>query len=147
MIDTLITLSKVANDQELADAFRIRKKVFVEEQRVPEEEEYDAHEQHSTHFVAHDEEEQPCGTARWRETDKGIKLERFAVLPTHRGQGIGSMLLEAMLHDIQEDPNINQQAIYLHAQTPAIGFYEKFGFDVIGEEFEECGIKHYEMVR
>lgn len=149
MIDSpapTLTVRKATNPSELRHAFQIRDLVFVQEQQVAPEEEYDQHDESATHLVVYDEEEVPCGTARWRETNEGIKLERFAVLRTHRKQGVGRLLLETMLRDIEEDPNVSQQPVYLHAQTPAVDFYEKFGFDRVGDEFEECGIKHYEMM-
>lgn len=141
-----LTIRKAANPDELSHAFQIRETVFVKEQRVSPEEEYDRHDASATHLVVYDAEEVPCGTARWRSTNRGIKLERFAVLRSHRGQGVGRLLLETILWDIDEDPNVGQQSVYLHAQTGAVGFYEKFGFDRVGDEFEECNIKHYEMI-
>ena len=147
MIDSpTLTIRKATNPNELRHAFQIRETVFVKEQHVSSEEEYDGHDQTATHLIVYDADNVPCGTARWRQTDRGIKLERFAVLRSHRGQGVGRLLLETALWDIEEDPNVSQQLVYLHAQTPAVGFYKKFGFDQVGEEFEECHIKHYEMV-
>ncbi len=147
MIDSpTLTIRKATNPSELRHAFQIRETVFVKEQGVSPEEEYDEHDQSATHLIVYDTEEVPCGTARWRQTDRGIKLERFAVLRSHRGLGVGRLLLDTILWDIEEDPNVTQQLVYLHAQTPAVDFYKKFGFDQVGDEFEECAIKHYEMV-
>lgn len=147
MIDSpTLTIRKATNPGELRHAFQIRETVFVKEQGVSPEEEYDEHDQSATHLIVYDAEGVPCGTARWRQTDRGIKLERFAVLPSHRGQGVGRLLLDTILWDIEEDPNVSQQLVYLHAQTPAVDFYKKFGFDQVGDEFEECAIKHYEMI-
>lgn len=147
MIDSpTLTIRKATNPDELRHAFQIREVVFVQEQNVSPDEEYDQYDESATHLIVYDAENTPCGTARWRQSDKGIKLERFAVLRSHRGQGVGRLLLETILWDIEEDPNVSQQQVYLHAQTPAVSFYEKFGFDQVGDEFEECGIKHYEMI-
>ncbi len=143
----MIEVRKAVNQEELKDAFKIREEVFVREQNVSREEEYDRYDKTSTHFVAYDAEGRPCGTARWRQTDSGIKLERFAVLKAYRGQGIGALLLKNVLHDIEEDPNVSEQKIYMHAQSSAVGFYKKYGFEPLGDEFLECGIKHYEMAR
>jgi predicted GNAT family N-acyltransferase len=82
------------------------------------------------------------GHARWRKTDKGYKLERFAVLSKFRG-GVGQSLVKAVLADLPADADY----IYLHAQTPAVSLYEKFGFEKSGPKFEEAGIKHYKMVK
>lgn len=143
----MIEVRKVVGRAELEDALKIREEVFVKEQGVAAEDEYDQYDETSTHFVAYDEQGKPCGTARWRQTDSGIKLERFAVLPSYRSTGIGALLLKNILYDIEEDMNVTEQKIYMHAQTTAIGFYKKLGFETVGEEFLECGIKHYEMVR
>lgn len=143
----MIEVRKVVGRAELEDALKIREEVFVKEQGVAAEDEYDQYDETSTHFVAYDEQGKPCGTARWRQTDSGIKLERFAVLPPYRSTGIGALLLKNILYDIEEDMNVTEQKIYMHAQTTAIGFYKKLGFETVGEEFLECGIKHYEMVR
>ncbi|MGD1894595.1 MAG: GNAT family N-acetyltransferase, partial [Cyclobacteriaceae bacterium] len=99
-----------------------------------------------THFVAYDEQKEACGTARWRVTDKGIKLERFAVLDSHRGQGVGAALLLAILEDVDSSAKVSSGPIYLHAQTTALPFYEKYGFSKVGYEFEECQIKHFMMI-
>src|SRR5215207_373629 len=80
-------------------AFSIRQKVFVDEQHVDQREEYDSHEDESTHYLLL-KEEIPVGTARWRYTDKGIKLERFAVLPEFRKLGGGFELVSRVLRDV-----------------------------------------------
>jgi len=80
--------------------------------------------------------------SRWRKTDKGYKLERFAVLKKFRGLGLGQELVKAVLNDLPKDADY----VYMHAQLPAISLYEKFNFERIGPEFEEAGIRHYKMV-
>ncbi|WPP52121.1 GNAT family N-acetyltransferase [Catalinimonas niigatensis] len=143
----MIEVRKVVNKQELQQVFKIREEVFIKEQKVDADEEFDEYENTSTHFLALSEEGIPCGTARWRATDGGIKLERFAVLKNYRNTGVGQSIISAILSDIEEDPNVSQQKIYLHAQVTAIDFYKKFDFEVIGDEFIECGIRHYTMER
>ncbi|MDF9795867.1 putative GNAT family N-acyltransferase [Catalinimonas alkaloidigena] len=136
---------KVVNEEELEQAFKIREEVFIKEQEVNPEEEFDEFENSSTHFLAFDKDGNPCGTGRWRVTEHGIKLERFAVLSSCRMTGVGQSIVKAVLSDIENDPNVSQQKIYMHAQTAAIDFYKKFGFEVVGNEFVECGIKHFTM--
>lgn len=138
---------KITDEQMLNEAFAIREKVFVEEQRVPKEEEYDEFEQSSVHFLAVNEQGRACGTARWRFTDKGIKLERFAVLEDCRNAGVGSALMAAVLEDVNNHPDSAGKKIYLHGQLTAVPLYEKFGFEKKGEQFEECDILHYLMVK
>lgn len=117
----------------------------MKEQEVAPEEEYDEFEDTSTHFIAYDADGNPCGTARWRHTDKGVKLERFAVLKKFRGTGIGSLLVKRVLEDIQESTGQKRVMVYMHAQTHAVPFYERFGFQCQGNEFDECGIMHFKM--
>jgi len=134
---------QIINDNTLLRlAFAIRQKVFVEEQQVDPRLEYDEFEKISTHFLAYDNNV-PVGAARWRKTNNGIKLERFAVMSAYRGKGIGSALLIAAINNIE---NPERKPIYLHAQNQVIPFYEKFGFEVEGEEFEEAGILHHKMI-
>lgn len=125
-------------------AFAIREEVFVKEQRVAAEEEFDEFEDTSHHFVALDDTDQPVGSARWRFTDKGIKLERFTTKKNMRGKGIGTAIVQAVMDDIA----LNAQPgtfLYMHAQLPAVPLYLKFGFQKRGEQFDECGIMHYLM--
>lgn len=124
----------------LQQAFAIRHEVFVIGQNCPAELERDREEE-STHFLA-TVNDKPAGAARWRKTDNGYKLERFAVLDQFRGFGVGQALVKAVLNDLPVDAHY----IYLHAQTPAVPLYLKSGFETEGEEFEEAGIKHFKMV-
>ncbi|WP_347160159.1 GNAT family N-acetyltransferase [Pontibacter chitinilyticus] len=139
----MVELKRIDNERDLKTAFSIREQVFVQEQQVPREAEYDAHEPVSQHYLA-TYESVPCGAARWRVTDKGVKLERFAVLPAYRNKNVGSEVLQAVLEDVQTAyPN---QKIYLHAQLPAVNFYLRHGFVPEGDLFTECDIQHYKMV-
>jgi predicted GNAT family N-acyltransferase len=140
----MITVEQATTEVALAQVFAIRKTVFVVEQRVPEEEEYDEFETISRHFLAH-ADGLPCGTARWRVTEKGVKMERFAVLAEFRGRGVGSALVEAVLADIAAQSALSDKVRYLHAQVTAVPLYRKFGFRAEGELFYECDIAHYKM--
>lgn len=122
----------------------IRYDVFVVEQKVDEQEEYDEYEEISFHFLAL-ADGQPAGTARWRKTSKGYKLERFAVLENYRNTGIGSTLVQAVLGEVLPLAEANKELIYLHAQVQAIPFYDRHGFITFGEEFIEAEIRHLAM--
>jgi predicted GNAT family N-acyltransferase len=135
-----IRINKVDSDLELAHVFEIRREVFVDEQDCPPELEWE-YEEESIHFLAR-LDELPVGAARWRKTDKGYKLERFAVAMAYRGKGVGQALVAAVLADLPEDANY----VYLHAQLQAMGLYSKFGFEPEGPQFEEAGIQHFKMV-
>jgi predicted GNAT family N-acyltransferase len=136
-----IQVSPINNPADLEKAFAIRTTVFVDEQGCPPQLERE-NEDVSHHFLA-TVDGQPAGASRWRQTDKGIKLERFAVLPAYRNFGIGQELLKAVLADLPIDADF----VYLHAQTPAVSLYERFNFEKVGDEFEEAGIWHFKMVR
>src|SRR5690554_8002493 len=136
----MIKVIKVISGADLESVFNIRETVFVKEQEVPQEEEYDDFEESSTHFLAMVGNE-PAGTARWRTTDKGIKLERFAVLKSFRGKGVGQALVKTVLEDIMLQPENKRKLLYLHAQLPAVPLYAKFGFIKEGEQFMECNIE------
>jgi predicted GNAT family N-acyltransferase len=120
---------------------KIRQQVFVEEQNVDPALEYDEYESTAVHYLL-SVEGIPAATARWRETDKGIKLERFATLSSHRNKGLGAILLQ----DIMEDIMPLGKKIYLNSQIKAIPFYERHGFVKIGEQFSEADIEHFEMI-
>src|SRR5690554_6926844 len=128
----MIKVIKVISEVDLKTVFSIREAVFVKEQEVPQEEEYDEFEVSSTHFLAMVGDE-PAGTARWRTTDKGIKLERFAVLKSFRGIDVGQALVKTVLEDITLQAGNNGKLLYLHAQLPAAPLYAKFGFIKEGE--------------
>jgi predicted GNAT family N-acyltransferase len=135
----MITVRKVHKTEDLDKVFAIRRKVFVDEQNCPPELEWEF-EDESVHFLA-TYNDVPAGASRWRKTDKGYKLERFAVLDEFRGRGIGQNLVRAVLEDLPADASY----IYMHAQLPAVNLYEKFGFEKTGPEFEEAGIRHFKM--
>ena len=128
------------NDKELAEqAFAIRRKVFVEEEGVDPDLEYN-HEEEAHHYLLL-LNGKALATARWRETDKGIKLERFAVLPEFRNRGLGGIILREVINDVVP----LGKAIYLHSQLRAVPFYERNGFVKEGDVFFEAGMGHYYM--
>lgn len=136
-----IKANKVSDSASLEKVYAIRTEVFVHEQHCPPELEWEFEEE-SNHFLA-TVNGLPAGAARWRKTEKGYKLERFAVLKQFRGMGVGHVLVETILNDLPADAAY----AYLHAQVQAVPLYEKSGFVKTGPEFEEAGIRHYKMER
>lgn len=118
----------------------IRYQVFVQEQQVPEELEYDEFEEVSRHYLVF-YREKAVATCRWRETAHGIKLERFAVMADARGKGFGALMVIHLLQEVLPQ----KKNIYLHAQEQVVEFYGKFGFTAVGPRFEEAGIQHFLM--
>lgn len=139
-MEQTIEVRKVSNSEELEHVFAIRRKVFVDEQNCPPELEWE-YEDESVHFLGTVNDE-PAGASRWRKTEKGYKLERFAVLKEYRRIGLGQALVGAVIKDLPDDATY----VYLHAQLDAMPLYAKFGFKKAGEQFEEAGIQHFKMV-
>ena len=135
-----IEVLKVSSEEELKKVYQIRTTVFVEEQNCPPELEWE-NEDVSTHFIAKFNDE-AAGACRWRETEKGFKLERFAVLPQFRGKGIASKMIETLIADLPQNANY----VYLHAQVTAMPLYQLANFKAIGNMFEEASIQHYKMI-
>lgn len=135
-----ISSFKTDNQEKFVAVRKIREVVFIKEQKVEERDEFDEFEDDCIHYIM-SLGEKPIGTARWREINGKVKLERFAVLKEARGKKYGDQLLAAVLNDAQK----LDKRIYLHAQLKAIPFYGRRGFVKVGELFLECNIEHYEM--
>ena len=135
-----IEVKNVTSTEDLEKVFKIRTIVFVEEQNCPPELEWE-NEDISHHFLAL-YNQIPAGACRWRQTEKGFKLERFAVLPSFRGKGIAQKMVQTVIDDLPKDANY----VYLHAQLDAMPLYKKFNFMAEGPQFEEAGIQHFKMV-
>ncbi|MER2058525.1 MAG: GNAT family N-acetyltransferase [Niallia sp.] len=132
----------VKTEKELEDAFYVRQTVFVKEQHVPVEEEIDEFEKDSIHFVLYDNTKNPIGAGRYRTFDEYGKVERICILSTNRKGGAG----KAIMNKIEEYAiNSGAPALKLNAQTHAIPFYSKLGYEVVSEEFLDAGIPHRTM--
>lgn len=124
-------------------AWPIRKRVFIEEQGVPEEMELDEFDLTAQHALAY-LNSQCIGTARLASLPGNIgRIGRMAVLPAHRSEGIGSQLLNALLTKGKAQGITRFE---LHAQLSAIPFYERFGFIAQGDIYDEAGIAHRDMM-
>lgn len=121
------------------DLRAVREPVFVQEQQVPIEEEWDELDPACDHVIARDDANRPIGTGRL--TPKH-KIGRMAVLREWRGKGVGEALLLAL---IERARAVGLREVSLNAQVGALGFYEKFGFQGFGERFWEAGIEHQAM--
>lgn len=136
-----VNVKIVETTDEKAAVLAIRRTVFIEEQNIPQNIEIDANKEKANYILAY-VDGQPVGTARWRETELGIKLERFAVLPHFRCHGIGKKLTRFILNEMN-----SQKSIYLNAQESVIPFYQKCGFQTVGPKFDEAnGIPHQKMI-
>lgn len=130
------------SDTELfQQSIAIRREVFVLEQNVSEELEMCDDGIDVCYFLLF-ENEKEVATARYRKTDSGIKIERMAVLKSHRGMGLGNILMKFILVDLSGSTS----KIYLNSQIQAVSLYLKSGFIPKGEHFYEAGIEHVKMV-
>ena len=117
----------------------VREQVFIQEQKVPEELEWDEYDASAIHVVAMDTNNQVIGTARLLADGH---IGRMAVLPAWRKTGIGSAMLGKLLSIAKE---LGLSKVFLHAQTSAVRFYENHDFNALGEEFMDAGIPHRYM--
>jgi len=136
----------VQSDHEWEIARQIRTTVFIIEQECPPEDEWDEYDEVSRHLLAWLESE-AIGVARWRTSSHNdrvvAKLERFAILPLHRGQAYGRELIRQTMEDARR-AGFEEQVV--HAQAYLEDLYGDFGFVTEGETFMEAGIPHVKMV-
>lgn len=119
----------------------VREAVFIREQGVPSQLEWDGLDDSALHALAEDERSQPIGTARLLENGH---IGRMAVLASWRGRGVGTAMLERVLMAARAR---GVSAPRLHAQTHAVEFYRRLGFEVVSGQFLDAGIPHVTMQR
>lgn len=124
---------------DMADLRAVRSEVFVVEQAVPEDEEWDEHDARSHHVIARDLGGRPIATGRLTPMRT---IGRMAVVRDWRGRGVGEAVLRSLLERARE---LRYPDIELHAQVHAIPFYARAGFVEYGDEYDECGIRHRTM--
>jgi predicted GNAT family N-acyltransferase len=138
-----VTVKVVENEKELEDAFSVRRTVFIDEQNVPAEEEIDTLEEEATHFVGY-HEGTPIAAGRFRVVGGYGKIERICVLKEARKTGIGKELMNKIEIYALENGIDNFK---LNAQTQAIPFYSRLGYEVVSDEFLDAGIPHRTMIK
>jgi predicted GNAT family N-acyltransferase len=146
----------------MAQAFEIRRVVFVIGQNVPLDREIDGLDDISEHYLVYAQnkpdcekivsdqktndgdtpDEMPCATARIRLIDNAVRIERLAVLPEFQGKGIGRALLIRIIEDCR---SLQPKEIFMHAQIQLMDFYTSLGFKKRGHVFMDAGIVHIEM--
>ena len=122
------------------EAKSIREQVFIQEQQIAPEDEWDAQDAVALHFVVYIAK-QPIATARLLSNHS---IGRVAVLKSYRGLGLGKKVMEAIIQQAQQE---QRPFLVLSAQVYATGFYQQLGFQVEGEEYLDCGIPHIRMRR
>jgi ElaA protein len=129
---------------DLARCLALRRRVFIEEQGVPEADEVDGLDAGAVHLLATDAG-RPVGCARLLLRGSTGKIGRVCVLPEMRGRGVGAALVRAAVARLAATPGITEAR--LGAQTHALGFYQRLGFVATGPEYADAGIPHRDMVR
>jgi predicted GNAT family N-acyltransferase len=136
-------VKKVTTDNELQEAFRIRKEVFVEEQKVPEQLELDEHESEADHILVL-QNGKPIGTGRVRLLGTTAKLERICVLREYRQHGVGRLIVQALESIAAGKGATNAK---LSGQLYAERFYTSLGYEKASDVFLDAGIEHILMVK
>ncbi|MEP9851578.1 GNAT family N-acetyltransferase [Staphylococcus aureus] len=126
----------------MEDAYSIRKQVFVNEQGVPLENEIDQYESIATHIIGYDKNNYPFATGRFRPYNNGVKIERVAIISSHRKYGYGKLLMQ-FLEEIAKIQG--HHTLVLNAQCHAQAFYESLGYKAFGDVFIEENIDHIAM--
>lgn len=139
--------SIVSTEAQLAQCLDVRRQVFIEEQGVPvelENDQYDKEAQACTHVLIQDEQGLPVATGRWVWYKQGTaKLQRIAVLASHRGQRLGQEVIRLLE---QEARRAGASTIVLDSQCHAEAFYAKLGYETISDKpFNDAGIPHVRM--
>ena len=131
-------------EDEVRAALRLRHDVFVVEQRVPPEEEIDAHDATAVHLIGVDADRAVVATCRLVSDGDTVKLGRMAVAAGARRRGLASALLAEAEARARA---LGARRIALAAQTGALGLYERAGYSAYGERFLDAGIEHLMMAR
>ena len=134
-----IDIAIVNWSEKQAEITSVRQAVFIEEQNIPENIDFDGSDTDYIHVLATDKNGRPIGTARIN--SKG-RIGRMAVLKNYRRQGIGRKMIQALM-DYGRKNSITD--FHVSSQVTAVGFYRKMGFETSGEEFLEAAIKHINM--
>ncbi|MFE5944894.1 GNAT family N-acetyltransferase [Streptomyces sp. NPDC056480] len=148
------SVREAAGPEDREACFAVRREVFVGEQGVPPELEYDTYDTTAVHVLAVREDGLPLGTGRLlfgadavgkTGADASVgSLGRLAVSKAARGLGVGAALVRG-IEDVARERGLT--AVDLHAQTHALGFYERLGYEAYGPEFPDADMPHRAMRR
>jgi len=136
-----VRVQEVSWESHQTELRAVRNTVFIEEQNVPRELEWDGMDETSIHFIAETSDGDVIGTARLMPSGQ---IGRMAILISYRGHGIGRRMLDMAIQSAHQS---GMKEVFLHAQSYALEFYLKAGFIPDGLEFEEAGIPHRSMTR
>lgn len=137
---------KITTDEQLQQAFALRKEVFVAEQGVPDEAELDEFDtlQAATHVLIYNDGAIALATGRFRQKGEFGKVERVCVSKAARGLGLGTVIMQK-IEELAKEQGFT--TLKLHGQTHAENFYLQLGYETTSEQFFEEGIPHVEMTK
>jgi len=138
----MVEIDVVTSEDDVKTCLNIRRIVFIDEQGVPVDEEVDGDDSHCTHILARIEDK-PVGAARFQYVGEKVKIQRVCVLKEARGTGLGAAIILKILEVVTRDGKVSKAV--LGAQTHALAFYEKLGFEAFGDEYMDAGIAHRDM--
>jgi len=137
-----VQITSAQTDSEFDTVFKLRAEILQKELQIPEEADIDGFDHIANHFLVY-VDAKPVGTARWRMTlGRKIKLERFAVLPEFRAQGVGRLMLNHILGQVSD----LGMEVFLEAHSDVVPFYERNGFVADGPSYNVSDIPHQRMV-
>lgn len=138
----MLTQKWIKGEQgDLTDVHAIRRAVFMDEQGLSEEDEFDGTDGSCLHLLICDDD-LPVATGRIFICEEYFKLGRIATIMTHRGRGIATQLMQSLVGACVAMGGTRQ---IIHSQLTARSFYETLGFTAYGEEFMEAGLPHIAM--
>ena len=137
--DFTVTIADWSNDADREACKAVREQVFIGEQQVASEDEWDEFDEKSRHVLARDAQGQPVGTGR---LTPNAMIGRMAVVRDWRGRQVGAVMLDTL---IEQARALAYPSVEIHAQVQAVPFYAGFGFTAFGDEYDECNIRHVSM--
>ncbi len=135
------TIKWLSSSDDLSEVLKIRKEVFVNEQGVPPEIEFDGTDKYAISVLIY-ENELPVATGRIILIDENYTLGRICVLKDFRDKKYGKLVVEELARRAKY---IGASTVHVHAQTHVVDFYKKLGYETYGDEYKEAGILHINM--
>lgn len=142
MPNEAIDIRIASDERRKAACMALRRQVFIEEQGVSEQDEIDGLDDRCIHVLA-TSNEAPAGAARFRVVGNDVKIQRVCVSKNFRGLGIGAALIDYVVNHARTEGMASHAM--LGAQTHALDFYRKLGFEAYGDEYLDAGISHRNM--
>lgn len=137
----MITSVFIPGNKDLSEPFDIRREVYIEEQGISKEDEFDSFDEQALHLMIY-VDEAPAATGRIWHDKEGFRIGRLAVRKQLRGQKLGDLALRLLIYKAF---NSGADSVTVSAQTYIMPLYRKFGFKEYGEEYIEAGLPHMAM--